>query len=379
MPRQIAEKARAIIHTQTGISPANVMISATHTHTGPVLISGGTRYNLEGEMKRIGEEYTASLPPKIAEAVRQADSKLQPARIRAALGREDSLTFNRRFHMKDGTVGWNPGKLNPNIVRPAGPIDGSVPVVYIETTKGEGIAAYVNYALHLDTVGGTQYSADYPATLSSILRAAKGDGLLTLFTIGCAGNLNHVDVSTREPQKGHSEAARIGAVLAGETLKTIKRAAPVEVLQIKSASAIVKLDVPKFSAAEVDKAKATAATFGQKSAAPFIELVHAGKVTELAQREFQPIDAEVQTIAVGPVAFVGLPGEIFVEHGLAVKAGSPFPLTLIAELANGSVGYVPDRKAYAQGAYEVVSSRVVEGSGEKLAETAIRQLISLYK
>lgn len=379
MPAEISSKARALIQTQTGIPAANVMVSATHTHTGPVLLTGGTRYNLEGEMKRIGEEYTAGLPAKIAEAVRLADSRLEPVRMRAGVGQEDSLTFNRRFHMKDGTVGWNPGKLNPNIVRPAGPIDGSVPAVYFENAKGEGVAAYVNYALHLDTVGGAEYSADYPATVAAALKASKGDRMVTLFTIGCAGNLNHIDVSTKEPQKGHGEAARIGTVLAGETLKTIKRSVPAEAGQIRTTNGIVRLDVPKFSAAEIEKAKATAATFGQKNAAPFIELVHASKVVEVAERDFRPIEAEVQTIAIGPIAFVGLPGEIFVEHGLAIKSGSPFPFTIVAELANGSIGYVPDRKAYAQGAYEVVSSRVVEGSGEKLAETAIQQLIKLSK
>jgi neutral ceramidase len=379
VPRSIVEKARGYIRSQTGIPPENVMISATHTHTGPVLLADRTRYNLQGEMRRIGEEYTAGLPAKIAEAVRLADAAMQPARVRSGVGQEDSLTFNRRFHMKDGTVGWNPGKLNPNIVRPAGPTDGSVPVVFIEDAKGRGIAAWVNYALHLDTVGGTRYSADYPATLSHALQAAFGDGFVTVFTIGCAGNLNHIDVSTKTPQKGHTEAARIGAVLAGETLKTIKRSAAVEVPRIRSASEIVRLDVPKFTADEVAKAQAVSATFGQKDAAPFLDLVHAGKVNDVAQRDFQPMEAEVQTIAVGPLAFVALPGEIFVEHGLTIKNGSPFPFTAIAELANGSVGYVPDRKAYAQGAYEVVSARVVEGSGEKLAETAIRQLVSLYK
>jgi hypothetical protein len=56
---------------------------------------------------------------------------------------------------------------------------------------------------------------------------------------------------------------------------------------------------------------------------------------------------------------------------------SPFRSTIIAELANGSVGYVPTKRAYAQGNYEVVSARVAEGSGEKLVESAIRQLKSL--
>jgi hypothetical protein len=73
-----------------------------------------------------------------------------------------------------------------------------------------------------------------------------------------------------------------------------------------------------------------------------------------------------------------LPGEIFVELGLAIKKASPFRHTFIAELANGSVGYIPNREAYAQGAYEVESSRCAEGSGELLVQAAIHQLKRLH-
>jgi len=381
LSRPIVDQARALIRKATGIPADRVMISATHTHTGPVLLSntGTSRYNLEGDMKRIAEEYTAALPGKIAEAVGKAHAALVPARIRMATGREDSLTFNRRFHMKDGTVGWNPGKLNPKIERPAGPIDGSVPLVVVETADGKStLAAYVNYALHLDTVGGMHYSADFPATLGKILRDSKGASLIPLFTIGCAGNLNHIDVSTAEPQKGHGEAARIGAVLAGEVLKAWKRVTPVEVASIRTSTEIVKLPVPRFTPAQVEQARAVSATFGQKNAAPFIDLVHAAKVMELADREYQPLEAEVQVMALSKdLVFVGLPGEIFTELGLAIKQGSPFTQTVIAELANGGLGYIADRKAYAQGAYEVISSRADTGGGELLVDSAVRQLIKL--
>ena len=74
------------------------------------------------------------------------------------------------------------------------------------------------------------------------------------------------------------------------------------------------------------------------------------------------------------LAIVCLPGEVFVELGLAIKKASPYRHTLIAELANGSIGYVPDKPAYPQGNYEVVSARCAEGSGEMLVEAALRLL-----
>ena len=78
--------------------------------------------------------------------------------------------------MKDGTVGWNPGKLNPKILKPAGPIDPDVAVVYFEAADRDRtpLAAYVNYAVHLDNVGGTKFSADMPATVAELLGRFKG-------------------------------------------------------------------------------------------------------------------------------------------------------------------------------------------------------------
>jgi neutral ceramidase len=87
----------------------------------------------------------------------------------------------------------------------------------------------------------------------------------------------------------------------------------------------------------------------------------------------------VQVIALGnEVAWVSLPGEIFTELGLAIKLDSPFPHTIIAELANGSIGYIPSRRAYEQGNYEVVSARCAQGSGERLVDAAVKMLKALH-
>jgi hypothetical protein len=77
------------------------------------------------------------------------------------------------------------------------------------------------------------------------------------------------------------------------------------------------------------------------------------------------------------VAWVSLPGEVFVELGLTIKLRSPFRYTMIAELANGSIGYIPDRRSYAEGNYEPVSARCAAGSGEMLVDAAVRLLTEL--
>ena len=378
MPHRVAAEARRAIEQQVpGLPPERVMISATHTHTGPVLPTGSSRDPADEGPGAVARQYVQSLPELIAKSVKDADAKLAPAKVSVGAGREERVSFNRRFHMKDGTVGWNAGKLNPDIVAPAGPIDPSVPVVYIETPDGKPVATYVNFAMHLDTVGGLQVSADYPYTLGALLAKVKGRDMLTVFTIGTAGDINHVDVSTKDPQKGPGEAARIGTILAGEVIKTYARLKPVTTTAPRARREIIKLDLAAITPAELEQARKTAVKFG-KDAPKFLERVHAYKVLDVAAREGKPLEAEVQVIALGDdLAFVAMPGEIFVELGLAVKKASPFKHTIIAELANGSIGYVPTRKAFGQGNYEAVSARCGTGSGERLAETAARLLAEL--
>ncbi|HOP77867.1 MAG TPA: hypothetical protein PLD05_10265, partial [Thermogutta sp.] len=73
-----------------------------------------------------------------------------------------------------------------------------------------------------------------------------------------------------------------------------------------------------------------------------------------------------------------LPGEVFADLGLSIKAASPFRQTFVVGLANGLVGYIPNRSAYAEGQYEVVSARCAEGSGEMLVNAALRLLTELH-
>jgi neutral ceramidase len=381
LPRPVVEEARRLIKRRSGIPAGSVMISATHCHTGPVVLTAGSRYNLTGAMKRIAERYVAELPAKIAESVRLAAASPKPVRVSAGHGRETSLAFNRRYFMKDGTVKFNPGKLNPDIVRPAGPVDPDVPVVFFETPDARPVASYVNFAMHLDTVSGTEYSADYPYTLSRLLRDAVGGELFTLFTIGCAGNVNHFDVGWTDPQQGHGEAARIGTVLAAEVLKTLRRLDGVAAAPLCAKSEVVPLPLPEVRPEDVDWAKKITPTMGDKPDwSRFLELVKAFKIIDVAARAGRPIDAEVQVVALGKdIAWVGVPGELFVEHGLAIKMASPFRFTVVVELANDSIGYVPNLRAYDQGAYEVLASRCAPGSGEILVDAAVRLLVALHR
>ncbi len=376
-PRELVEQARKEIEKTTQILGADVLISATHSHTGPVI---DRKSPFGGQSDRV-VAYLDTLPSKIAEAVRLAESKKASAIVRAAVGREDSIAFNRRFHMTDGSVGWNPGKLNPRIIKPAGTIDPEVPVVDFATPDGHPIAIAVNYAVHLDNIGAPEISADMPATLARQLADFQGRDVVTLYSTGCCGDVNHIDVHWREPQRGFTNASRMGTILAAEVLRTWPRLKPVRADAVRARSTMVNLPLATIDEADIERSRKILKLMEDPKAPrpKFLDQVDALKVRDVVARKGHPIPVEVQVIAVGnELAWVSLPGEIFVELGLAIKQDSPFRRTIIAELANGAIGYIPSRRAYAQGNYEVISARCGEGSGERLVDAAVRLLKELH-
>ena len=81
----------------------------------------------------------------------------------------------------------------------------------------------------------------------------------------------------------------------------------------------------------------------------------------------------------GDLAIVGYPGDSFVELGFRIKENSPFARTFVSEQSgSGSIGYVPNEKAYPEGSYEVESARLAPGGGEILADAAVRLLTELF-
>ncbi len=376
----LVNEARRLIEKATGIDAKHVMIGATHSHTGPVIPGFREKFGKKSPGSDMLNRYISALPGLIAASVQQANAALKPATLSFGRGREDSMGFNRRYFMTDGTVAWNPGKLNPKIVKPAGPTDPSVSVLYAEGNDGKAISTYVNLAMHLDDVGGLEVSADLPFTLSTILGAVKGPGMVTAFSQGCSGNVNHINVKSPIVQNGHGEAARLGTLLAGEVLKTYTRLHPVTISKIKVASEMIQLPLAAISKDDLPWAREIASKYGIKDAAPFYDFVKAFKILEVNDRNGKPIEAEIQAFTLGDqCAVVSLPGEIFTEIGLYIKSRSPYPYTIITELTNATLGYMPDRKAYMEGAYEVLVSRVAPGAAETLAENVLRILNELKK
>jgi neutral ceramidase len=361
IPRSVVEQARERITQRLKIPADHVLISATHSHTGPVMI----------------EEYRTNLSHWIADSVMTAHSRMKPARLFAATEQEPSLPHYRRYLMVDGTVVTNPGFLNRMVVKPVGPIDPKVGLLYAVDAQEQPLMSWVNYAMHQDTVGGTLISADYAYFLSRLLGRAKGPDMMTIFTIGSAGNINHLDIKRPGPQRGFEEARRLGKVIGEAVVRGYNHLEAVTLPGLKALSQTLDLPVQPSTSAEVEAARKILATPPPPDVDFTLDRVKAGRVAELQEKRLKTIQAELQVLSIGQVAIVGIPGELFVELGLAIQKRSPFARTFIVELANGSIDYIPTREAYQQRAYEDTSARVGAGSGEKIVDKAIEMLRQL--
>jgi hypothetical protein len=146
------------------------------------------------------------------------------------------------------------------------------------------------------------------------------------------------------------------------------------------ASTIVEVPLQHYGDAEVAQARAKLDLIGTAKL-PFLEAVRAVKLVDLKDNHpAGTIGLEVQAFRLAPdVAVVTLPGEIFVELGMAIKKASPFRTTLVIELANDAPAYIPTKRAFAEGSYEIVNSRVAPGGGEAMVEGANRLLNDLAR
>jgi neutral ceramidase len=384
VPYDVASPARKKASEATGIPAEHIAVTGTHTHTGPLYFMPlyehfhGRAVEKHGNDPYDAAPYRESLVNRITEAVKQAKAALAPVELKSGYAHEDKISFNRRFHMKDGSVRFNPPAQSPDIIRPAGPIDPQVGIVVLQKPGATApSAAIVSFAMHLDTTGGTLYSADYVKSLDDRLKESFGPDFKVLFGTGTCGNINHRDVSKIEQRN----ADTLGAILADKTAAAINNG------EINSggppalASRSTKVPAPLQSNTpdQVAKAKAVMPRVGERGT-PFLEAVEACRIMDIEhlKNTGYPGVLEVQAFRLDPqTAIVTLPSEIFVEIGLAIKAASPFKTTLVIELANDDLAYTPTKQAFAEGSYEITNSRVVPGTGEKLAEAAIGLLKEL--
>lgn len=367
---ELTEEVRKRAAAKSGIPAEHLIIAATHTHTGPAY-GGDLRRSISDPAG-----YPAQLVEAVSESIVRASALAVPLRLKVgAAAQETPIAFCRRFVMKDGLVQTWANYKNPQTVREANPIDPEVAVLLVSDAE-RARAALVNFALHLDTLGGTKWSADFPHDMGLVLRAELGRDLLPIFANGCCGDINHVD--PRAEKRNPTEM--IGTSL-GETAKRALPAMRDVSPRLGVRRAVVRAPLQSATEEELSWARAFVEKEKAGQKVPFLDQVKAHKLlkVERLRKRAPELALEVHAIRLGSdAAIVTLPGEVFVELGLAIKKASPFKTTFVVELANtDETSYIPKSEAYALGGYEVVNSTLALGGGEMLVAAAIRLLEEL--
>ena len=362
VPEAIANAVKARIEERCGISPECVMVNATHTH------SGAGVSNLLG----MGEDegYTTWLPLKVADTVELAIKRMQPARAGFASVMEDRISFYRRWLMKDGTVRMNPGLNNPDLVRPMGEIDPELAMMYVEGVDGTPISVVASFSLHYVGTGSVgEVSADYFGQFFNLMRHYIGGNCVPILWNAASGQINNNDYSGERiwRDRGHPRARRMANVLAGHVLTEIQLMDLDEELALEAVTGTLEFSRKVITETDLDIAEQILAGGYEYEEGPFSWVVgqpvrkdrvgvYARQCQRLAALPEQ-MTAPVQAIRLGDAAILALPGEIFVETGLRIKAQTSASPLMLVSLANGYIGYVCTDEALTQeGGYETWAS-----------------------
>jgi len=334
-----------------GVAPENVLVAASHTHSGPDLFAWW-----EGEPA--SAPATATVERTVC-AARKALARLEKAELAVGLGSLDHVSVNRRDEVGgaiDPTVG---------VVRATSARDGSV------------LGLVVAFACHPVTLDYSNFlfSADYVWALRETLARAY-PGAQCLFLNGAAGNINPARFPYEQraniyvPQTldnypvywgGFGDAGRLGRTLAGAAMQAAERALPVEVAA--PTGRLVPVSLPLKRGAELEQ---------------YLDFMHFR--SEAYRRSLTgraELESSVQSLAIGSLRLLALPGEVFVEIGLELKATAGVEPLVLVGYADDDVRYVMTDDAYVAGQYETVGTPLAAGSASALATAARSALDAL--
>lgn len=386
LKRNVMDVYRKHVSEATGIPFEAVFISATHTHTGPILE--------EGSQDTLIQEYYQLVYRKMADAACLALGDLKPARMGWRIGNGPNVAFVRRFRMKDGGIRTNPGVNNPNIESPIGDVDERVNVLRFDQENGDSLVL-VNFGNHPDMVGGNKISADWPGFLRRTVEKSL-DHTRCIFFNGAQGDVNHVNVWPKsgdlndtfmdfdDVSRGYGHARYVGRVMAGAVLQVFDKVEYVEVDSLRWVQREIKVPSNMPTPEEVEKARGIAALHraGKDEELPFQGM----ELTTVVAEAERMLDLEhgpeefsmpLSGIGIGEVALVGIPGEPFTGIGRALKDAPGFALILPCCLVNGAEGYFPMKEAYEEGGYESRSSEFKAGVAELIIQEGKKLLEEL--
>ncbi len=357
IPPGEAEEIRTMIARRTAFRKNEVMLLVSHIHTGP---------DLEGFFGLARDErYLADLKSWVVEAA-AAMTPNESSQVAIAKATYEGLAYNRRWWMKDGTVVTNPPKRSPERVKPEGPVDREANTIIFRGARGDIQALFVSISNHTDTVGGTKITADWPGFMERDLNRRLGADFPVFPFIAPQGNINHLEFEDPRPQTGYAEAEHLGRAYAEIIAASVPGARPEAVGRLEAREILASIPSREISEADLVHAGKTlerAGALGRGRGGDLtaedlakgdmaVEALFAGELLRFAETKPAHYAVSVQACKMGGVAFAAIPGEPFVEVGLALKAVKGYDLVVPVALANGYFGYIALPENFGRGGYE---------------------------
>jgi len=343
LPRSLADKVAATVEQKTGLPRARLMLTSSHTHSGPVLRDNLIdMYPMPPEEARKIAPYSDQLHGWLVEVIVAALADLKPARIAHGKGAA-RFAMNRREPTAQGII---------NGRNPDGPVDHDVPVLKVETPDGKLRAVVFGYACHNTTLSRNQWCGDYAGFAQAYVEE-KHPGVPALFWAGTAGDANPLPRGTvaHAQQYGKELADAVEGVLVGK-MTSITGASTAKL-------AHVSLPLDKLPAREQLQADLLSKNRALKARAARLlkTLADGGKLDE----HYPHYPVQVWKLG-NEIIWISLGGEVVVDYNLRLKkelAGGP-PLWITA-YANDVMAYIPSARVLKEGGYEADSSMIYYG------------------
>jgi len=316
------------IRSKVASVPAtNIIIAATHTHSGPDSI--GLWGQPEQGVSGVDKEWYAQMKQKVADAIEEAAKNLQPAVLRVASA--------------EGVTG-----VSRN-TRVAEILDTSVAVLQLRSASdNKTIATVVNYAVHPELMNSRSLTSDIVHYMRQTIEGAEGG--IALFLNGAQGGMVTVD----SPGNDWKECERVGNTLGQAALKALKNATELKEapLAIQRAEITIPVDNERF------KQAAKAGLFPE----PVLQT--------------DEVVTEVMHVTLGPAELVTVPGEALPNIGFQIKRHMKGNPKLFIGLANDELGYILSEADYGLSLYSYETSMSV---GEKAGRLVADALIAMAK
>ncbi len=361
IPRTLGVEVAAEVEKKFGIKRSELMLTASHTHCGPVIRENLIdMYPLTPEESDKVNAYARKLKADLIELVGAAIKNLEPVTLNHSQGKA-SFAMNRREPTEKGII---------NGKNTAGPVDHNVPVLVVQGLDGKPRAIVFGYACHNTTLQFYQWCGDYAGFAQLGIEKAF-PGSVAMFWTGCGADANPQPRGTVElcQQHGKELADAVIAIVKGE-LKPITGVftAKHETVTLKFESVLTKA---QLSADLLSKTLAV-----QRRAERLLKEVEAtGKIADTYPHY------PVQTWQFGDrILWVALGGEVVLDYALRLKKELATTETLwVTGYANDVMAYIPSARVLKEGGYEADSSQIYYGMPGKWSPMIEEVIITKVK